>query len=834
MLRELPAWCLFAGLLAVAASAFAKERVVVAPTVHFLKAVRDNPPSFLRKGVLDPTGFQGTVRFEAELSREEVARLEQFGVSFSRRFATTPDVDHIGTVYPVHVRWEGLDALIGFSGTLQIEPALIDPPELPLEVTGPLCTVPPLAEAVEALTSERPGEGVKIADIDHGIDVFHPSFFHADGGDYGWIDVDGDGELTFGTDAVDLDHNGAAGPAETLRYEDVDFIDLGDEDSYGGLDGDGHFEPDVDWLYADSNGNGRRDFGPDDGFSDQFPAFGEPLFVLDDTDQDGEADPGEALVRLSSSKIAKALVLGEEFVRGDNLTYLDPYLFGHDDWVPDVTHGTAVAGILAANTPGHSRLVGMAPYAEIYMVDFGLDSFYQKGTVDSDLNKLLWAAEQQVDIVLFEFGTWAITFLDGSTNLEHAMDELSLDKGIVQVAAAGNLGGKGKHMFHDFPDGETPLDVIVPRRWGSGKSKKYSPSNLYLSLYWEGEEEDLDLTLALPEGAPGKPAGQIEVPVHTEEPVQIGSDLFLTSFSAQSSRGFMLRFVTVFRDEGQGVPTGVWNWVVHNNTGADLPLHGYLKDSQTSWSTSVKFAKWKTSYTTLCHPATADTAITVGAYGARFCPEKKIGKLRYYSSRGPRMDGVLGLDIAAPADPYAPSPFLTEGVLVDGQTMFGGYREFSGTSGAAPHVAGTLALLKQLQPQASPAELLEMLAEGARVEHLMVSKNLAKKWGHGKLDALAAAFGDSPPEFPAAEEKVEKVDLSPEPALELAPELWDRPEPVPDVKGPEFVEAGPRPGPDGGCGCRAAGGPAGPPWALLLLLVGARMVMHRFGAGRQS
>jgi len=157
VLRTRSAWCLLAGLLAFVAPARAHERVVVAPTVDFLRAVKDKPPSWLRPGVLDPSGFQGTIRFDSQLCREDVERLELVGVTFSRRFAEPPDVDHIGSVYPVHVAWEGLDLLLEFPTLLQVEPVLIDRPELPLEVTGPLCAVPQLARAVEVVTAERGG-----------------------------------------------------------------------------------------------------------------------------------------------------------------------------------------------------------------------------------------------------------------------------------------------------------------------------------------------------------------------------------------------------------------------------------------------------------------------------------------------------------------------------------------------------------------------------------------------------------------------------------------------------------------------------------------------------
>ena len=64
------------------------------------------------------------------------------------------------------------------------------------------------------------GKGMRISDFDTGIDVFHPSFFYADGDTFNWIDVDFSTTFTPGVDCVDLNRNGVANANEILSYFD--------------------------------------------------------------------------------------------------------------------------------------------------------------------------------------------------------------------------------------------------------------------------------------------------------------------------------------------------------------------------------------------------------------------------------------------------------------------------------------------------------------------------------------------------------------------------------------------------------------------------------------
>jgi len=167
--------------------------------------------------------------------------------------------------------------------------------------------------------------GAEAQRVDHrGIDVFHPAFFRGDAGYYDWIDVNGDGLFTLNMDAVDLDRDGVAGPGETARLLRATMLDLSGGDASGARPAG--FDPGIDWIYLDLDGNAQRGVGGEVGADDSTPAFGEPLFTPDDVDGDGRLGLSERLIRLGTSKIPRFYVrlnnprFGQEYVRGTDLS----------------------------------------------------------------------------------------------------------------------------------------------------------------------------------------------------------------------------------------------------------------------------------------------------------------------------------------------------------------------------------------------------------------------------------------------------------------------------------------------------------------------------------
>lgn len=680
---------------------------------------------------LDRVG--ASLRFSDLLSPAAIRLLEAEGVRFHRRDG---EVRHVGAVYPAQLTWRALDHLAQHPGLIRAEASWRPLSPQPLEITGLEAGT---AQARWRTDDPTDGAGVIVATIDSGVDVLHPHFFRADGPWFDWVDVDGDGQLDLGTDGVDYDGDGEISDGEILRVLDAGTLGFGFSGSVDGLDN--ALQPRRDWLYLDQNQDRRRGVGLDDGFTEQDPAYGEPLFVADDVNGNDRLDPGEKIVQLMSSKVDR-LVYGEQiFTRGGAAGA------GLIDAVKHPVHegsfhGTGVASIILGGQAGFHDRIGMAPGASLISYapyDPGNQSLEYEGqalAIDD-------ALQRGATLIVHEWTDPFFVPQDGSTNLEAAMDA-ARNAGLIQVNPLGNLNVARKHAIRAVgPGDQLSLGFDVGPGFNNGAGLQ--PYTVAYSLLMWREDHPLTVAVRMPFSA-----NTVDLPLDGQYH-NISGDIWGQAFWDTTRRGtrYALVFIFVDGNNAQGKLTeGAWSLEIGGFSQADT-VHARIADYYSSWGVGIAWEAPDADASTAVFPSTADSALGVAAFGGRHdipdFDQSRAGELRNYSGRGPRIDGAAMVDITAPDDPYAAMPATADALAAGyGRSWFS---TFGGTSGAGPHVAGALALMAAHTPDVGASTLEDRLIAAVQTEDLVPDLGPLPNahWGHGRLDAYQAIYGERAP-----------------------------------------------------------------------------------------
>ncbi|MCK4547553.1 MAG: S8 family peptidase [Candidatus Eisenbacteria sp.] len=672
-------------LLGLAATPAAAGPSPLAPSLSYL--AQEKSPAILKSPAFQADGLFLSLRFRSTLADERIVELEQQGFRFDRDGG---EVRHLDSIYPVRVA-PGNMAKVGNLPDLEWAECGWRPGIVPcLNVSRDEVRASAAWDLGSDGTGLLAGQGVLIADFDTGVDVYHPAFWFADGDTLEWVDVNGTRRFEDGVDGVDFNGDGLIGPDETLGFWDGKV-----EDPHNMIPNDlGQFEADRDWLYLDRNRNGVRDVGIDNGFSEFDPAFGEPIFLVIDSNGDNTLDVGERLASLGTCKVRAILEPGaKERRRGRDLIWA-----GRDER----GHGTSVAGVLVGEAPGR-LLAGIAPGAELLVAD---------AFAGMDLGQLiLWGLDQGADVMLHELGTWVWDYMDGSSNAERMID-LAAAKGVVQIVAAGNLAGSGKHC-RSTVEGESPSRIRMRCPASEGIH------TIWGSFLWRTPAKDLRIRIRSPRNSWVTLSGS---------GTQSAGGVQYWSYRGTSPRGTAGMFFSI---EGEADLGGDWLVEIQGSS-EPVTVDGYVSDDESGWIGGTLFLDGVCDEGTVGWPANADSAITVTSYATRDLAVD-TGSLSRFSSRGPRIDGQAVIDLAAPGnhDIRACRSSGQSGVPI------GTYTSFGGTSAAAAHVAGIAALVLQANRDLRHSGTRYVLVETAAAdEYTRDVPNLS--WGYGKVDALAA------------------------------------------------------------------------------------------------
>ncbi|MBX7115938.1 MAG: S8 family peptidase [Myxococcaceae bacterium] len=652
------------------------------------------------------------LRFTRDVAHDDVAALESRGCRVVQLPSGAPA--RVGPVIDADCTWRSLSRLVELPALLRVSPTLGLTPPSPLAppVTTTLDEVEVTAWRQAQLTADAPGQGVTVLDVDTAVDLFHPYLLRADGGRFAWLDVNGDGAFTPELDAVDLNGDGTAELAETLRVHKAPVrLTHRDTSMNTYFNTDPAFEVGVDWLYADANGNRLRDLAKD--FDEARAGYGESLFVVDDVNANHVLDPGEKLVRLGTSKVKAVLDFDSNkmprvWTRGENLLHFTAP-------ASETAHATMVLGTLAGGHERFTRYRGAAPAADVLLA--------YRSDEPTFLPSLAWGEEQHAHLTLWEMAQWYWAPLDGSSDLEAACDSAH-GRGMLQLGAAGNLGGSGKHRVSTVTSAGETFGLSVPVANSRGLLFNFNfPAaalgTLTFKVNWGAE------SMAVGDGAQG---------------VGVLGPYAVNWYRETSLRGTVT--VGVYMLLAQAAPTqdAVLN-IDALRSGAPVTVHSYVYDFVSGWGRGAAWQDKTSESQTYGSPGTGDKTLVAGAYYSDFPQYQHLrGELAEYSSQGPRVDGADTVDFVAPEDQLTAraSPF-------EGQ--WGEFDVGGGTSNSAPLAVGVAVLLKQLEPTLSADAWASRLKNRLRTTAQMGAvPNDA--WGGGVVSAYRAAKGPIEPPLP--------------------------------------------------------------------------------------
>jgi subtilisin family serine protease len=389
-------------------------------------------------------------------------------------------------------------------------------------------------------------------------------------------------------------------------------------------------------------------------------------------------------------------------------------------------HGTYVTGIAAGNGAPHGVYKGIAPKADLILVTYRNDvpvggSPYVLDAINY-IQNLARVLGRPVVINLSQGDN--LGSHDGMSLVERAIDYVIEEGRVLVVVSAGNeRGGPASH----HAQGKVEQGRELALSFTVAESPGHIVDGDTIELWYRGGD-----SFAVALQAPGGKRSDFVEPDGGDVVIEFpsGNRAHFRSQSDHPTNGD--NRIGIVLERGEGWEAVLWQLILRGDKVERGDFDAWA--DRPNAVTVIDFRSHQSDASTITLPGNSRRAITVGGFISRpsLCEDncEVRGDFAAGSSTGPTRDGRVKPDLTAPASLVMAPRMRRNGCPTR-------YDLMSGTSMAAPHVTGVVALLWSLWPGLAARQILEALLSTARNDAFTgVTPNA--NWGQGKLDAKAA------------------------------------------------------------------------------------------------